>query len=47
MAKIFINGQQIEVGRDVSILTAARANGIYIPALCFHPDLPFVQDGSQ
>ncbi|HDM09483.1 MAG TPA: hypothetical protein ENF92_03075, partial [Desulfobacteraceae bacterium] len=37
------NGQQIEVGRDVSILTAARANGIYIPALCFHPDLPFVK----
>ncbi len=41
--KIFINGKEVEVGRDTTILAAARDNGIRIPALCFHPDLPDVR----
>ncbi|KPK24255.1 MAG: hypothetical protein AMK69_16410 [Nitrospira bacterium SG8_3] len=44
--KLTINSQHIEVQAGVSILEAARTAGIYIPALCYHPDLP-VAKGSQ
>ena len=38
--KLTIDGHQVEVPSGTSILTAARSAGIYIPALCHHPDLP-------
>jgi len=41
-----INGQEVEAQGGVSILEAAKAAGIYIPVLCYHPDLP-VATGSQ
>jgi formate dehydrogenase beta subunit len=44
--RLAINGQEVEVHAGLSILEAARAAGIYIPALCYHPDLP-VAKGSQ
>ena len=39
-AEVLINGQKISADKDSSILMAARKADIYIPALCFHPDLP-------
>jgi len=41
-----IDGHQVEVPSGTSILAAAREAGIYIPALCYHPDLPPAK-GSQ
>jgi len=41
-----IDGHQVEVPSGTSILAAARGAGIYIPALCYHPDLPPAK-GSQ
>jgi NADH dehydrogenase/NADH:ubiquinone oxidoreductase subunit G len=35
-----IDGKDIEVAPGTTILQAAREAGIYIPTLCFHPDLP-------
>jgi NADPH-dependent glutamate synthase beta subunit-like oxidoreductase len=35
-----IDGQNIQVPAGTSILESAREAGIYIPALCYHPDLP-------
>jgi hypothetical protein len=43
--KLSINGQEVEALSGVSILEAARAAGIYIPALCYHPDLPPAKGG--
>lgn len=40
-----IDGQQVEVPSGTSILAAARSAGIYIPALCHHPDLPAARGG--
>ncbi|MBN1277373.1 MAG: FAD-dependent oxidoreductase [Deltaproteobacteria bacterium] len=37
--KLRINGQEVEATAGTSILQAARMSGIYIPALCSHPDL--------
>ena len=37
--KITIDGQVIEAKEGQTILEAARDNGIYIPALCWHPRL--------
>lgn len=34
-----IDGQQVEAPEGSSILNAADAAGIYIPRLCYHPDL--------
>lgn len=34
-----INGEQITAPSDQTILDAALDNGIYIPHLCYHPDL--------
>ncbi|MFH2046003.1 MAG: molybdopterin-dependent oxidoreductase [Pseudomonadota bacterium] len=34
-----INDQKITCNAGTTILTAATQNGIYIPTLCFHPDL--------
>jgi len=35
-----IDGQRVEAPEGASLLNAAIAAGIYIPALCAHPDLP-------
>jgi NADH dehydrogenase/NADH:ubiquinone oxidoreductase subunit G len=37
--KLSINGQEIEAAKGTTILKAALANGIYIPHLCYHPEL--------
>ena len=33
---VFFNGISCEVQEGQTVLEAARANGIYIPSLCFH-----------
>lgn len=35
-----IDGREVEAEEGQSILEAALASGIYIPHLCYHPDLP-------
>ena len=35
-----INGKVIQANDGMTVLDAARANGISIPTLCHHPDLP-------
>jgi NADPH-dependent glutamate synthase beta subunit-like oxidoreductase/Pyruvate/2-oxoacid:ferredoxin oxidoreductase delta subunit len=40
MVKLMIDGLTVEAPAGVSVLSAAVAAGIYIPALCAHPDLP-------
>lgn len=35
---MILNGQPVEVPAGITILEAARQNGIYIPTLCNHPD---------
>lgn len=37
---LFINGTKVDAARGKSILEAARKAEIYIPSLCYHPDLP-------
>jgi len=37
---ITIDGKDVEAPAGASLLSAATAAGIYIPALCAHPDLP-------
>ena len=39
-AVIQINGKEIRTTRGANVLEAALTNGIYIPHLCHHPDLP-------
>jgi len=38
--KLTFDGKAIEAGEGQTILAAALAAGIYIPHLCYHPDLP-------
>jgi len=38
--RLTINGQEIETRKGMTVLEAAQMAGIYIPALCSHPDLP-------
>lgn len=40
-----IGGQEIEVPPGTSILDAAKEADIYIPTLCYHPDLPGAKGG--
>lgn len=42
MAKVTlkINGQEVEVEKGTTILEAAKQIGVYIPTLCYHPNLP-------
>jgi NADH dehydrogenase/NADH:ubiquinone oxidoreductase subunit G len=35
-----VNDKQLKIKKGTSILEAAQAAGIYIPTLCYHPDLP-------
>ena len=37
---IAIDGHRVQATPGVSVLAAARAAGIYLPALCAHPSLP-------
>ncbi len=39
MPKIFIDGKEIEVSEDVTVLQAAEMLGIEIPVFCYHPKL--------
>src|ERR1043166_4801405 len=39
MAKITIDGQQLEADPSVTIIQAARDHGISIPHFCWHPKL--------
>ena len=39
MPEIFIDGKPIRAERDQTVIEAARANGIEIPAFCWHPQL--------
>ena len=38
--KIQINGKEIRTEQGANVLETALTNGIYIPHLCHHPDLP-------
>ena len=40
LVSLTIDGKAVEAPEGVSLLSAASAAGIYIPALCAHPDLP-------
>jgi formate dehydrogenase beta subunit len=37
--KLTIDGVEVEVEKGVTVLQAAQSAGIYIPSLCYHPDL--------
>lgn len=37
--RLKINGQEVKAKKGMTVLEAARASGIYIPTLCYHPDL--------
>ena len=39
-----VDGQEVEVHEEMTVLEAAIAAGIYVPALCYHPMLS--PDGS-
>ena len=39
MPEIFINGQAVQAGDDQTVMQVARANGIFIPYFCWHPNL--------
>ena len=36
---VTFDGLEVQAPRGVSVLEAARRNGVYIPHLCYHPDL--------
>lgn len=40
MVKLRIDDNDIDVPDGITVMEAARLNGIYIPSLCAHPDLP-------
>jgi len=40
MVKLFIDGKEVEVEKNATILDAAKKAGVHIPTLCYHPDLP-------
>jgi formate dehydrogenase beta subunit len=42
--RLTIDGRQVQVSAGSSILEAACSLGIYIPILCYHPDLPPAED---
>jgi hypothetical protein len=42
--ELTIDGKKVNTSRGTSILKTALANGIYIPHLCFHPDLPQAEE---
>jgi formate dehydrogenase beta subunit len=40
MITLTIDGKSVTVEKGVTVLRAAQQAGIYIPTLCYHPDLP-------
>lgn len=40
MVGITIDGKKLKVPEGVNVLEIALENGVYIPHLCYHPDLP-------
>ena len=40
MLSVEINGNKYKVKEGSTIIEACKQNGIYIPTLCYHPDLP-------
>lgn len=44
MVSLTIDGIKIEADEGINLLQAAQRAGIYIPALCYHPDLPSFKD---
>lgn len=42
MIRINIDGREIRVEKGSTLLEAALQAGIYIPNLCYHPDIPFM-----
>ncbi len=46
MVNVKINGIPVEVAEGTTVLNAAKQVGVYIPTLCYHPDLtPFASCG--
>jgi len=39
MISLVVNGRQVAVKKGKTVLDAARKAGVYIPALCYHPNL--------
>jgi len=39
MVNLVINGRPVSINKGKTVLEAARKAGIYIPALCYHPNL--------
>lgn len=39
MVKLYIDGKEVEVDKDATILDAAKKVGVHIPTLCYHADL--------
>jgi formate dehydrogenase (NADP+) beta subunit len=37
--KLTIDGKEVEIEKGATVLQAAQAAGVYIPTLCYHPDL--------
>ncbi len=40
LVTVWIDGKELQVEEGMGMLEAALSNGIYIPHLCHHPDLP-------
>ena len=40
MVQVTIDNKKVNVEPDTTVLKAAQQAGIYIPSLCYHPDLP-------
>jgi iron-only hydrogenase group A len=40
MIRLTVNGNQVEVEAGATLLEAARAAGVQLPSLCYHPRLP-------
>ena len=39
MPEIFLNGRAVQADKDQTVMEAARANGVFIPYFCWHPEL--------
>ncbi len=39
MITLTVNGKQVKASQGMTVLEAAKSGGIYIPTLCYHPDL--------
>lgn len=44
MVNITINGTPCDAAKGATVLSTARANGVYIPTICDHPDCPPFRD---